>query len=318
MSANLRLPLAAAIAVLAVLLLGPGSAYAEPGLVFEPAGAMTATSLGALTFTSPVATISCALSLSGSLNASTTGFDGGVGGTISRATVSSCSGATVTTRTETPWTLLVGAKLGTLPILTGIGLGFYNADFLFEMNIFGLTARCEYLGHIGTLGSLTSSEHKFRVGLLSVSATDQRFIGYTELDTTGLCPRGGEVAVRGGMQINPNLIMPATWGMQVISPARPIIYLGTESRVITFRNQSTFSETLRRVRLLVGTQYAIEANTCLTPEGGAQTVLSAGTCTVTVRYTNPAGNRLARFDTLEIRGDPNDSVRGDAFLNFIP
>ncbi len=316
MLGRIKLPLAGAVVGIA-LAVTIAVASADLRITVERAGAITGASLGALTFRSPLATVTCNLSLSGSL-ATSSGFEG-YGGSASRASVSSCTGGTVTTRTETPWDIVYDTPLGTLPNLTEARTDLYNVDLLFDVSIFGIHARCEALGHFVTLTALTREGERFRTGLSTIQSAEQRWVVYRELDTSGLCPSGEEVSAGGRLQITPNQIFIIPMPMSVTNPTRPIVYSGSETRTITFRNETTGPVTVERVRLDFNSRFSVPGgatNQCLTQPGETSKVIAAGaTCTVDVTFTNPPGGRIAWFDTLQLR-EAGGILLGRAFVRY--
>jgi len=318
MLGRIKLPLAGVVVGIA-LVVAIAVASADLRITVERAGAITGASLGSLTFRSPLATVACNLSLTGSLERAS-GFEG-YGGSLSRASVSSCTGGTVTTRTETPWDVVYDRPLGTLQNLTEARVGLYNVDLLFDVVVFGIHARCEMLGHFGTLTTLTREGESFRTGLSTIQSTEQRWVVYRELDTSGVCPRGEEVSASGRLQINPlQQIFAIPMPMSVTNPARPIVYRASETKTLTFRNETGGMVTVERLRLDFNSRFSIPGgatNQCLTQPGETAKVIAAGaTCTVDVTFTNPPGGRIAWSDTLQLR--EGGILLGRAFVRYEP
>lgn len=314
----IKLPLAGAVVGIA-LAVTIAVASADLGVTVERAGAITGSSLGALTFRSPLATVTCNLSLTGSLGRSA-GFEG-YAGSASRASVSSCTGGTVTARTETPWDIIYERPLGTLPRLTELAISLDNVDLLFDVNFFGVHVRCEMIGHFETLTPLTAEGERFRTGLSTIQATGQDWRVYTELDTSGLCPRGEEISASGRLQINPlQQIFAIPLPMGVTSPAHPITYGASETRTITFRNETTGMVTVERVRMDFNSRFTIpggNTNQCLTQPGEtSKTIAAGGTCTVDVTFTNLL-TRVTWYDTLRLLTNTGGEL-GRAFLRHRP
>ena len=318
MMGRIKLPLAGAVVGIA-LVVTIAVASASLRITVERAGAITGASLGALTFRSPLATVACNLSLTGSIERAS-GFEG-YAGSASRASVSSCTGATVITRTETPWDIIYERPLGTLPRLTEMATSFENVDLLLDVNFFGIHTRCEVIGHFEALTPLTAEGESFRTGLSTIQATGQGWRVYTELDATGFCPSGEEVSVSGRFQDTTWQMFMIAEQMPVISPARPIIYRGTETRTFTFRNETTGPLTVERVRLDVNSRFTLPGgatNQCLTQPGEtSKTIAMGGTCTVDVTFTNLLNGRIAWHDTLRLLTSTGLEL-GRAFLRYRP
>jgi hypothetical protein len=311
MLARVRPPLAVVVASV-VLLLCTAVASAE-GLTVEPAGSITASSLGSLSFRSPLATVTCPVTMTGSFESASSVQ--GVAGAVTSARLGSCSGATVTTSLGTPWQIVAGAALGTLPSsLTGLTYGFYNVSFLFDVTFFGMHVRCLYRGHIGTLTRL-SGTNPYRTELLVVQARDQEFTLFDELDTTGLCPAGREVSASGELRLTTQNLQDVAIPLFAINPTPPVMYSGTEAKTIEFRNMSANTVRIRRVYFHQSSnRFTREATTCLEPGDRVKELAAGAICTVTVRFTIAAGDTAQYFATLRMNGDPADRYLGGALL----
>jgi len=138
--------------VLALVALGAitaGTASAAT-LNASPAGAISAPSLGQVTFTGGAINIRCNLTLTGTLARSAAATAGTSIGGVSRVEVASCAGGTVRSINNLPYNL-------TFNRLTATGLEFTvnSANFTLSVNIFGIIVDCTYGGNVPALVAIT-------------------------------------------------------------------------------------------------------------------------------------------------------------------
>jgi hypothetical protein len=276
------------------------SAFAEK-FTISPAGSITATSLGSFVFRSPAVNVSCPITLSGTLQSAAAVF-GEAGAVTSVRGTEACRGATVRAD-ATPWTIVVGGWLGTLPSgLTGIRADIYNAGFLFNVNILGIEAKCDYFGKISTLAPLSSS----RTGLLTIQSSEDRLELDESLGMAGLCPSASEVSFSGTLSPTTQTVTAAKYVLDP-SPESPVFFAASGTTTVTIRNISGVTQRIRRVILSGSSAYVIDSQNCLI---GMVTEMAANTtCTIRVRYTSQP-DRLARIAQVRLLGDPSETWLG--------
>ncbi|HMJ02999.1 MAG TPA: hypothetical protein VK506_08650 [Conexibacter sp.] len=192
---------AAAFAVLAVVASSAGAVTTE----VDPAGRISAPSSGTVRFEGAGISVQCNLTLTGSLAASFTLAPGAHVGSITAASISGCSGGSVTAVLGLPWAL---DHTDVLPgdhhdfedrgndrrdftdlhrdNLTGVLFDLDGAAF--NLNSLGLN--CLYRGDLGTLLTLVDTgTNTYRTGAIATLATS------IPLASGGfLCPRSGTVS----------------------------------------------------------------------------------------------------------------------------
>lgn len=109
----------ALIVALAAVLAHSGTASATTGIGISPGGAITANSVGRITFTGGAVSISCDISLTGTLAASVAKVAGTSFGSITAGTSTSCgTGVVSSVLTATPWAVQYRSFTGTLPSIS--------------------------------------------------------------------------------------------------------------------------------------------------------------------------------------------------------
>jgi hypothetical protein len=184
MSRSIRLPLAAALALGALAL---GAATASAGeFQFSPGGAITGTSLGAITFSGSGVTITCNLTLSGTVTSARVPKVAGTSyGEITSVTIGRCSGGSAAVL-NLPWPVTYNAILGTLPEgVTGVSLTANGTGF--AMTFSGI--QCLYGGNLTTLLAVTG-RNPYTTGLYTVPSNSSLPL----LSGGFLCPRSGSMS----------------------------------------------------------------------------------------------------------------------------
>jgi hypothetical protein len=184
MRAILRIRLLAT-AVAVVLALCAVAAAASEYYGVRPAGEVTATTLGALTFSGGGVTVRCNVTLRGSLDDGR--LDAIVGtpiGAMTGASIAGCTSGAITAVLGLPWSIGYQGFTGTLPLVTGFRLSLDRVALLF--NVLGF--ECLYSGTLGGLLGVTGSG-PYSTGLLTIEA------GRTLARVAGseLCPTSGTV-----------------------------------------------------------------------------------------------------------------------------
>ena len=181
MSRSTRL-LAVAVAVIAAMAVGSGMAAAAE-FQFSPGGTITGTSLGPVTFSGGGITITCPLTLRGTVTSARVPKVSGTSyGEITSVTIGRCSGGTASVL-NLPWPITYNAILGTLPnAVTGVALTASRLGF--QLSAIGIT--CLYGGSVATLLAVTGM-NPYTTGLYAVPA------GSSAPFVSGsfLCPRSG-------------------------------------------------------------------------------------------------------------------------------
>lgn len=181
MSRRTRLLALAAMAIAAAAL-GAGSAAASE-FQFSPGGTITGTSLGPVTFSGSGITITCPLTLSGTVTSARVPKVSGTSyGEVTSVTIGRCTGGTASVL-SLPWPITYNAILGTLPnAVTGVALTVNRLGF--QLSALGIT--CLYGGNIATLLAVTGT-NPYTTGLYAVPA------GSSAPFVSGsfLCPRTG-------------------------------------------------------------------------------------------------------------------------------
>jgi hypothetical protein len=282
-------------------------------LAISPGGTISAVSLGNLTFRSPLASITCPLTLTGSFGTLTADY-GELGTVTSVRGTEGCRGGTV--RAEgLPWLVAGEAALGTPPRLTGLGETLYNADVLIGVNFFGIDVRCDYLGAVPTLGPLTG-ENPYRTGLLTIQTAGQSWELDSSLDRSGMCPAGREVSVTGGLSATSETLTRNDFVL-TSSPVSPIRFGGRSGSVdISLTNASGVDQRIRAIFIVGNSNYfRVAPGSCA---GNPKVLGPTEVCTVTATYTNPGGRaNIVRYAQLRLTGDPNESWLGGGILRSL-
>jgi hypothetical protein len=181
MSRSTRLLALAALAIAAAAL-GAGTAAAGE-FQFNPGGTITGTSLGPVTFTSNGITITCPLTIRGTVTSARVPKVAGTSyGEITSVTVGRCSGGTASVL-GLPWPVTYNAILGVLPEgVTGVSLTVERTGFL--LNTIGL--ECLYGGTITSLLAVTGA-NPYTSGLYEVPPGSSAPL----VRGSFLCPRSG-------------------------------------------------------------------------------------------------------------------------------
>lgn len=177
------------------------AAQSSPAYVFtaSPAGSFTLAS-GSITFTTAIATARCPLTLDGTLDAGPTSFAAGSQfGTITRATIGTCTGGPTAALVGGGWPLTVAAVPAGLPDnatqLTAEIAGF---SFQTTMTVLGINVVCLFQGPLDATIALTdtgtNTYSTSSVTLLSSPAIP-KFSG------AGSCPTRGTFA--GTLSLSP-------------------------------------------------------------------------------------------------------------------
>ncbi|HEX4804591.1 MAG TPA: hypothetical protein VFU94_01715 [Conexibacter sp.] len=193
-----RSTMLAALAALALLAAALGSGVAAAGeFQFNPGGTITGTSLGPVTFSSNGITITCNLTLRGTVTSSRVPKVAGTSyGAITAVSIGRCSGGTAAVL-GLPWPVTYDAILGTLPEgVTGVQLTIERTGF--ALNTLGL--ECLYGGTLTSLLAVTG-RNPYTTGLYAI-------------------PSGSSVPlVRGGILCPTTGTMTGTFG---ISPTQTV------------------------------------------------------------------------------------------------
>jgi hypothetical protein len=174
-----------AVVALAALAAATGTAAAAE-FQFSPGGTITGTSLGPVTFSGSGITITCPLTLRGTVTSARVPKVAGTSyGEITSVTVGRCSGGSVSVL-GLPWPVVYNAILGTLPnAVTGVSLTVNRTGFLF--NALGL--ECLYGGSITSLLAVTGS-NPYTSGLYAIPpGSSAPFVR-----GSFFCPRTGSVS----------------------------------------------------------------------------------------------------------------------------
>jgi hypothetical protein len=184
------------VAVVCTLGLLAGPAFATTYIGIAPAGEITATSNGQVSFNSPLGAIRCEATLTGVIQDGViplehfgTSLPEDWVGEVTGYTLARCTepfGRTITGRAlGLPWSIDTTAFLGTLPRITGIRATLLGASVSFE-GITGISGACLYGGEIPLLMTFPAGERGNSVSLAS-NRLSRRSGG-------ALCPESGEVS----------------------------------------------------------------------------------------------------------------------------
>jgi len=159
---SIKLAMLAAVA-LAALTAGGGAATASE-FQFSPGGAITGTSLGPVTFSGSGITITCNLTIRGTVTSARVPKVVGTSyGEITSVSVGRCSGGTAAVL-GLPWPVVYNGILGTLPnAVTGVSLTVQRTGFL--LTTFGL--ECLYGGSLTSLLAVTGT-NPYTSGLYAI------------------------------------------------------------------------------------------------------------------------------------------------------
>ncbi|HEU4703412.1 MAG TPA: hypothetical protein VFS37_13095 [Conexibacter sp.] len=171
-----------ALVAMAITAVAAGSAAAAE-FQFSPGGTITGTSLGAVAFSGGGITISCPLTLSGTVTSARVPKVSGTSyGEITSVTIGRCSGGSASVL-SLPWPVTYNAILGSLPnAVTGVSLTATRLGF--QLTALGIS--CLYGGSVATLLAVTGT-NPYTTGLYAVPA------GSSAPFVSGsfLCPRTG-------------------------------------------------------------------------------------------------------------------------------
>lgn len=180
---SIKLAMLAAVALVA---LAAGSGTAAAGeFQFSPGGTITGASLGAVTFSGSGITITCNLTIRGTVTSARVPKVSGTSyGEITSVSVGRCSGGTASVL-GLPWPVVYNSILGTLPeAVTGVSLTLQRTGFL--MNAIGL--ECLYGGSITSLLAVTG-RNPYTTGLYAIPAgSSAPFVR-----GSAFCPRTGSM-----------------------------------------------------------------------------------------------------------------------------
>ena len=300
---RLKATLASAVAIAMCVLAAATTAHAAEPDIFSvsPGGRVSATSLGSLTFNSPLLRITCPGTLNGAwMPEYISAVAGAAMAGVTSGTMGRCSSGSARFDTTNAWLLTFSSLLGTLPNLTGLQLTIEDFSVLLTQTIFGITANCEYTGTVGALLVL-SERGPYRTGLLSLLSRSQSFTLDRDLDTSGLCPAASGVSVEGGFTFtSTTLTQLAALGFQVIPPVRRF---GSTSGIqdFVFRNISGGNVTVTRSAFGGGVpNFALDTNTCLRPEGDPRLLAQNDECLVRITFTSAGAGTPFKSDTYRL------------------
>lgn len=176
--------LALAATAVAVAALGAGSAAAAE-FQFSPGGTITGTSLGAVTFSGGIFTITCNLTIRGTVTSARVVKVAGTSyGSITSVSIGRCSGGTAAV-SGLPWPVVYNAILGSLPnAVSGVSLTLQRARF--SATFSGIT--CQYGGDITSLLAVTGS-NPYTTTLYAVPGASVPLVS-----GSFLCPRTGSMS----------------------------------------------------------------------------------------------------------------------------
>lgn len=184
MSRRVRLAMVVAIAIVAFAAAAGTAAAGE--FQFSPGGAITGASLGAVTFSSNGITITCNLTLRGTVTSARVPKVAGTSyGEITSVSIGRCSGGTASVL-GLPWPVVYNSILGTLPEgVTGVSLTVQRTGFL--LNTIGL--ECLYGGSVSSLLAVTGT-NPYTTGLYAIpSGSSVPFVR-----GSFLCPTTGSMS----------------------------------------------------------------------------------------------------------------------------
>jgi len=139
------------IATLALSALSTAAARSTT-IEFSPGGAITAPSLGKLTFTGGAINWRCNFTLAGTLSTSTTAAAGNQIGAISRVEVASCEGFSLRSINNLPYSLLYSRLLA-----EGLEFTITRWNMSFSGVLFGIVVDCTYGGTVPVLLTIAAS-----------------------------------------------------------------------------------------------------------------------------------------------------------------
>jgi hypothetical protein len=169
------------LALVAAVVLATGTATASSWMTISPAGEVSATSSGALSFTAGGVTVRCNATLTGSFDDGVMLIERDPFGAITASTWSGCSGGELAGSGH-PWTTGYRSFLGTVPSFTGLLFNLLEATL--RATVAGL--RCVYRGDVGALVTLTGSGPS-RTGSITLLGNE------IALREGALCPATGRL-----------------------------------------------------------------------------------------------------------------------------
>lgn len=188
-----KLTTLAVLTTLMAALAAASAGAATSGIALSPGGAITQTSLGAVSFRTGEVTLSCRFTLRGTLSSTLVRVEAAIG-SISAATVSECNGGTYEVLLNLPWAMRVVGLLE--PEARGVcnrlvtveassptnlcGARIAIQGFGIKLLVFGAFANCLYGGLTERLTVLTAlarvggSGREYSLGLLTITSTTLR------------------------------------------------------------------------------------------------------------------------------------------------
>jgi len=280
---SMRHPLRACALAAVVLVSWASAALAEPVDV-TPAGAITATSLGKVTFgASP--RIECNLTLAGSLASGPIELTAGrVFGSISEVRWASCSGGSVSRVLGLPWTVSYAGLSGSLE--RGVSaFRFELGTVAFQLSTFFEIVNCLYAGAVGVSAAVGPSENgvDWRTGLLTLARESRlAFVSGSEL-----CPAEGAFA--GTLSLAPTQTILARQRARLSVTQRLRIPAGSVEANLAMRNTVAAGGHEMTISRVVQVPVAGAFPVAVTCDG--RRVAPGGECTTVVRYTGAPGAR---------------------------
>ena len=184
-----KIVLTAALALVALFaVVSSASAF---NAAVSPGGAITTASSGKVTFRAGEISITCNLSLSGSLNTSVTGIETPSGqslGSISGVSWRECTGGEVSAVLGLNWNILYTGETGTLPSsVSSIGFTIQNAQF--RLSVFGGFVNCLYAGEAPVTMSVLRTRTANQYTTSTIRTNESSFAKVSG----SLCPNSGSM-----------------------------------------------------------------------------------------------------------------------------
>jgi hypothetical protein len=172
------------VLALAVAALGAGTASAA-SFQFNPGGRITGASLGPVTFSGSGITITCNLTLSGTVTSAVVEKRAGTSyGSVTSVRIGRCTGGTAAVL-GLPWSVTYNAILGTLPsAVTGLELTVNGTGFALTFS--GIT--CLYGGNVSSLLAVSGS-NPYTTTLYALPSNSVPLVS-----GIFLCPRSGSMS----------------------------------------------------------------------------------------------------------------------------
>jgi outer membrane lipoprotein SlyB len=220
------------------------SAFASAGIRFESTPTAEAINISSLTFTAEGSSVSCPITLSGSLDEAMQKTAGQLLGEVTSTRVGTCTGGEIRLLTETlPWNLAYASFQGTLPRITGVTLDIKQFAALATVTIFGITSRCLYSGAArGILNGTETTQLRLEEGTpISLVTT-----------LSGICPARGTLRGTGSLSrtLRMTLLEAAGGGIAYTAPTFPNTPATMSvTRNLNIANSSNFSLRVASVQL---------------------------------------------------------------------